>query len=347
MEASTRRIVFDFNRLIVKDSNYVIHQKNSGGAFYIGPTFDDMVRTYRDETGDHNLEVDLNSDYDVGLDTDDLKALVYVSDRIYHFLVDTIPLILRIHNLYPGITFVLYPEKSSDDVDSNIFYKALFDFLDKLGSNYFVVKSVEGNQYSNVHKIRNFINTDRFKFDYHDALTLRNVEDGILALKRMYLGDYKTVEPFRKVYIKREYTYKRLGSVYQDDLSYPDDLRMHEEERVASFFASAGYEIVSPEKDFKTLAEQIKFMSEVKVLAAVSSSALANELFMEPGQRVIEIMAEVCLPGPSGPDGLMRTIQKLPTEYPPLSFLMQHTHVSIPTPRDPTLAIQRLNAIGI
>ena len=54
-----------------------------------------------------------------------------------------------------------------------------------------------------------------------------------------------------------------------------------------------GYEsIYAPEK-FKNFEEQINYFNEVKTLVAISSSGLANSLFMQPQTTLFELQTNI------------------------------------------------------
>jgi hypothetical protein len=214
--------------------------------------------------------------------------------------------------------------------------------LKSAGIDYFVAEDSSNDNCSRVYKIKNFITTDRRWFDYHRALTLLDVEAAVSCLKYLYLSEPVRAKPFRKVYLKRLPSPEVIGSVYTEDGSYPNDVRMYDEDKLVEFFVDNGYEIVIPEEKFESLAEQINYMSEVDTLAAVSSSGLINSLFMQPGQKVIEILAEIVNINYLREDGLLTTTQGLPMEYYPLSFLLGHSHIMISTKRDASVAIRKL-----
>ena len=343
MEASTRTIEYDFKKHLIADSEYVIQRRGSGASFYTAQYFELMKRKYRDETGDFDTKIVKEIDYE--LDTDQLKILVHFSNRIYHFIVDTLSLVMKIKSLYPDIKIVLFTTEPLRKVESSTFYKTLIEVFKYLDIDYFVAEDSENDNCSKVYKIKNFITTDSRWFDYHRALTLLDVEAAVSCLKDLYLIK-PCAEPFRKVYLKRLPADEVIGSIYTGDGSYSNDLRMYDEDELTDYFLANGYEIVTPEDKFATLAEQINYMSEVSDLAAISSSGLINCLFMQPGQRVIEILAEIVNIDYLREDGLLATTQRLPMEYYPLSFLLGHSHIMISTKRNAIDAIYGLESLN-
>jgi hypothetical protein len=81
--------------------------------------------------------------------------------------------------------------------------------------------------------------------------------------------------PFRKAFVARR---KNLVQRIDNDKSIQD------------FFVSAGFEIIYPE-NFKTFTDQINYFSECRVIAGISGSGLANNIFMRPGGSVIELLS--------------------------------------------------------
>lgn len=341
MEASTRNTKIDLSRYLIKDEKYIVNSSVLA-TFLMGNTFEHLQNMCADQRADSPLT---SSPSDViELAPEGLKAVIDVHDKFYHFFAETFPLILKVHRLYPDITFILYI-KQLKHIKSDTFLEVLFDCLDSLGVKYIDVRTPSEEEYSPVYKISNFLTTDKTWRDIHATLTLKDIEYAASYLKSRYIVDTEKVKPFRRVYLSGKFSTEIFGWVDTDN-SYRNDVRLYKEEKLRKFFMDAGYEYVNPEQKFSTIAEQIRFMSEVSVLASVSSSGLTNALFMQPGGKVIEVVAEIVVPkGPNGP--FVSTRQSIPFEYHPLSFIMGHTHLMIPTNRDADVAIEKLKAAGI
>jgi hypothetical protein len=257
--------------------------------------------------------------------------------------MDAIPLILKIYKIHPDAKFVLYLRGDTNSEKTNIFHQCLLEVLEELGADYFIIYNGLSNNHSPVYKISNFIYLDHTKFNIHDALSLLDIKDTVDFLKAKYLEPNKAKVGGKKVYLTRPRIEHDFGAeVFSEDGSYANDVRIYEEPKLKDYFLNKGYELLLPETKFTSFGEQIRYMSEVEVLAAVSSSGLTNCLFMEPGSQVIEILAEVVTARSIRPDGQLSTNQKLPAEYFPLSFLMGHNHLMIPTNRSADVAIERL-----
>lgn len=339
MEHSTRGKSFNLDNFTVHDVEYVV--QFNGDRFVTGSSVEKLSESFSIQSG---VALDTSSIEEPNYlyESDELKILMHVSDRMYHVLLDTIPLIFKINKLYPDAMFVLYLRGNPGSEQSNIFHRGLVDMLDDLNINYFLTYNSFDSIHSQVYKISRFIYLDETRFNLHNAISLLDVRYAIDYLKKS-AGVDANVEAARKVYLTRPESVNKFGAeLFTEDGSYPDDVRIYEEEKLKDFFSSHGFEIVTPETKFSSLAEQIRYMSEVQVLAAVSSSGLANSLFMVPDKKVIEILAEVVTLNETLPDGRLTTNQTLTSEYFPLSFVMGHTHLMIPTNRNAEAAVEKL-----
>lgn len=330
MEASTRNLDIDISAHLITDTKFVV-RNSSDSAFVAGDSIDSLKDAC--SLDELNL-VDVPE-----LLSDELKVLIYVHDKFYHFFVDSLPFILKLHKLYPDARFVLYIKRSKQ-INSEPFLHVMFELLEELKIKYNVFNFKYEDKSSDACLMKNFVRTDETVFNVHAALTLQDLVETSNLLKRKYVDE--TIEPWRKVYIPFAGGSEDFGDVYVEDGSYPNDIRMHDELKLQTYFRSIGYEIVTPERDFSGIAEQVRFMSEVSLLCSVSSSALTNSLFMQPGGKIVELAAEVVVPSGVRDDGYVKTSQSIPLEYYPLSFAMGHSHLMVPTNRDADATISRL-----
>lgn len=336
MEASTRNLDIDLVKHVYREKTYIV--RNKGMEFFEGSTFEDLKK---DCGADELKLLDIPE-----LLTEELKVLIDVSDTFYHFFTETLPLIVKLHRVDPSIRFVLYVRKSWR-LETDSFIDVLFDVLEELDAKWTVL-DIHHEDFFPACRIRNFLRTDPSVFNFHASTSLADISRAALLLQQKYLGSVDTT-PWRKIYIP--YSPKNptgFGSVYIKNGSYRDDARMNDEWKIQQYFLDAGYEVIMTKQEFEAggIAEQIRFMSEVAVLASISSSGLTNMLFMQPGGKVVELAAEVVVPSHTGPDGLVRTKQSVPPYY-QLSFGMGHTHVMVPTNRDPDVAIERLKKVEV
>jgi hypothetical protein len=300
----------------------------------------------------HNPDPTNLSDEELELvDTDELvsdqiKVLIYVQDTVYHFFIDSLAMILKIHKENPDVKFVLYLQKArySESIDN--FYKLMHIVLDGEGVDYITIPTVSGKDYTPVYRFNNYLCFDS-RFDIHHVLSFLDVEymaDIVLKYSRKHMNVTDPVEPFRKLYVCRGEKSPDLGPIANDYLDYRDDVRMNDHWKIEEFFASLGYDTFRPEKQFDSIMEQIVYMSEVKTLVSITSSGLSNMIFMQPNQMVIELMAELVQVTRFDNYSFVYPDQKLHNFYSALSFMRQHTYISIPSHRDPDKVIKTLSS---
>lgn len=99
-----------------------------------------------------------------------------------------------------------------------------------------------------------------------------NYNEALTKLTREKLAIKTGREPFRKIYVSRKLADKR---------------KAHNELEVELLVRKKEYEIIYMEK--MTLKEQIILMSETKIMVSLHGAALTNMLFMEEGQKVVEL----------------------------------------------------------
>lgn len=107
-----------------------------------------------------------------------------------------------------------------------------------------------------------------------------------------------------------------------DLLKIKNDLRVEDEEILIEYFQNKGYEIVYPE-DFNSFEEQIKFFDDVKTMICSSGSGMANMMFMQPGNIVIELQTPVLIAG----------TQQVHPFYEGFAWAKRHNFITIPNER--------------
>jgi hypothetical protein len=254
----------------------------------------------------------------------------------------------------PEYIFILYLQRARPNPSYDKFLALLVRILDSIGVIYKVISTIAGQNFAPVYKFNNYILVDN-NFNLHKTLTFVDVQRAI-ALAFKYgrdageLEDQPDPPPFRRVYLSRDGKSGRLGPIDTNYEFYKDDLRMNEEHKLQEFFSNLGYEIIDPETKFDSIMEQMFYMSEVKTLVAVTCSGLANMMFMQPGQLVVELQAELVQVNVHASFldyGQIIPIQNLHNFYQPLSFMNGHTYISIPSNRDPDVVIEKLSKDAI
>ena len=337
MEPSTRKIEIDVENLIQRDTSYVT-TLNDFGDFIAAETPDKLETEYFKDKDGSKVEFFVSTSDDMV--SEDIKVLMPISDKFYHFFIDSLTTLLKIHKQHPGVIFVLYINRSKPNPSYEDFLVLLFKVLDFMNVRYKVISTVPGMDFAPTYKFNNYVLIDS-RINVHEMVTFIDVRYAIdLAIKSAVDESEDVVVPFRKVYLTRGGKGADIGPVADDYEFYRDDLRIYEEEKLEKFFSDLGYEIVEPETEFESIAHQIRYMREVKALVSATSSGLANMMFMQNNQTVIEIQVEIVqvfdntIP--------VVPVQSLHNYYQPLSFMGGHLHISIPSDRHPDKVIEVL-----
>lgn len=280
---------------------------------------------------------ELNKDFQILtsplLRSTSLKYLIQLQPQFSHAFHDSLAMILKLNLISPDSVFILYkPGIALEGV--NLVYDYIEELLIHNKINYVIISSTgTDHRYSTVIEIENFIDTSL----YGNNLSLDDYLNTFSTIRNHVCVD--TAAPYRKVYLSRSHIDRRdLEKSNIDFVGFKDDVRMENEEVLEKFFIENGYEVIIPEHRFKSLKEQIKYMDTVKILASVTSSGLLNSFFMQDGQFILEIVAELVTDG--GRD------QSLVSYYSNYSYIKNHTHLSIQSRRDPIDVVNKLKNLA-
>jgi hypothetical protein len=336
MQPSTKKIDFDLDPLVKHDLAYVTTFVESG-RFLSADTPKDLETEYFKDRDGFKTEFLVSTSKD--LISEEVKVLIPISARFYHFFIDSMTAVLKIHKHNPGALFVLYLEKELPNKSYEDFLELLFKVLDSVNVRYRVISPVKGMDFAPTYQFKNYALIDD-QINIHDFITFIDLQYTIDLVTKCTTDEQdEVVEPFRKIYLTRGGAGSNIGTTPDDYQYYRDDLRIYEEAKLEKFFADLGYEIVEPETEFDSLTHQIRYMREVKTLVSVTASGLANMMFMQNNQTVIEIQSEIV--EPYSPDGYGFS-QALHSHYQSLSFMNEHIFISIPTDRHPAKVIEAL-----
>lgn len=156
------------------------------------------------------------------------------------------------------------------------YFKFLLKSLNDIGVRYEIYNN------KNIVYANNFSYIDKF------CVTPGMISD-IKSHFQKYVKD-KNVKPFRKVYLSRRHIEERKYYWIKDGLSSSSDHRLYDHEKLENFMEENGFEVLIPEDKFDNFEDQINYMYEVDVLASLSSSGIANSLFMQPETSVVEFI---------------------------------------------------------
>lgn len=338
MEPSTR-VLRGLRYENTPDVRYITTHHESH-YFEIAESREELVASLPDYTlPDESLDIELVSETK--------KILFKVDDSFFHFFMDSLPVILKIHREHPEVLLVLYLQTARQTKLNDQLMELLQLILDGEGANYTFVKIAEGFDHSPILKVSNFSKADPYFSgnNFTSFVDVLNAVDTVIKYTNQVLGTRTSPTVGKKIYLSSPPRYNWYLDVDGDPnySGYLDDLRMYETEKLEDFFRELGYEIVDPTKDFDSLYEQIDYMMNVDVLVAVTCSGLANMIFMDPKKLVVEIQAEIVqnLPAPEEARG-SRPMQGVHTMYSMLTFMKDHTLVSIPSHRNPDDVIKTI-----
>lgn len=263
------------------------------------------------------------------------KIVKAISSSYYHFFADDVCDIIYALNLYPDAELILDVSQVAKSLSepNRGFLNFFFSALEDKGIRY---KLVDVSQFDII-----YIN------DYYIAESIhKSSMSGPLFFNffKEYI-DNPNEKPYRNVYLTRKKVLKDVKDLKQKaaKLSFTTDDRVDSEERLGTIFESLGYEVVAPE-DFTDFRHQINFFHSVKTLASLTSSGLANALFMQPGGTIVEFSTPLVVLSPIL--GAEKTIQDMlqDSEYDPqiaqelhmfyklVAYLKSHTYISINNP---------------
>jgi len=344
MEPSTRKLRA-LSYAAQHDTKYVttLHESH---YFNTGNTREELI------VG-NGLENCPPTELDLDFVSDDIKFMFKVDNVFYHFFIDSLPVILKLHREHPDYLILLYLQTALMTPLSHQIIDLLKVVLDGEGVKYKFIDRVPGYDYARIMKINNFAIADPY-FSGNNSTSFHDVKyaiDLVVKYSKKVLGlENKVSTPHKKVFItgKSTTTFELVLSDIEGYDGYLDDERMYDREKLEEFFAGKGYEIIDPAKAFDSLFHQVLYFQEVETLAAVTCSGLANMVFMHPGQKVLEIQAELVQNVPVG-NGMSgsKPLQGVHTMYSMLSFMKDHLLFSIPSHRAPEPIIKRLESSEI
>ncbi len=268
--------------------------------------------------------------------SDAKKCVLKVRPQFFHVIYDVIAFVAIEIEKEPEVSFVFdFYHTGGITPEIQQVYDFLYRCLDSSNIKYTTLKSTNDSYI----EIRNFYYPEWVP---HTLYSSKKVIEFIR--KATGVSDKA---PYKKVYLSRRKapTHDELYSS-ADPKSFPsyvdffDDIRLDDEPRLESYLKGKGFEIVYPE-DFSSLEDQIKFMSEVKLVASCTSAGLLNTLFMQDGQTMLEFQVPLV-----ASTGVGTWTQSLHDFYHPLSYVMKHEYVSIPAMRSVDLILERLETKG-
>jgi hypothetical protein len=289
--------------------------ETSDDLFYFIPDVN-MIPGYIDSSSKKTLNILSNKP----------KLVVSMVNSFYHSLLDNMSEIIYAMESYPKHEIIIDTSETSESLkhdpsQSFMYHNVFLYFLETLKMKKIKYRIVNLKKHEVI-----YINNFRVvKYDLESIEKASVVYDFF----KLRLSNPKA-KPTRKVFISRALT---TGRNYDaPTLSYSNDDRMDNHEKLDSLFESMGYEIIKTEQ-LGSFQEQIDLFYETKVLASITGSGLANAAFMQPGQTLIEIITPLVVP--VGVPGRAKDItdpyytQELHNFYKNLAFYKDHTYFGI------------------
>lgn len=262
--------------------------------------------------------------YKLDLCSNENKFFIKLPTSYYHAVADTLSHILVHNKKYPSTKFIINCFEKEVSEGLNSFYNFFLDSLVSEGINYELINLDKNTvlKINNVSYVSNMVS-------FSEGVT------AVLELIEKYRPK-KSVDPYRKVFLSRAKTRKRLtrGLFYDKDpanFNFLNDDRVDSEQRLAEYFYSMGFEIVCPE-DFLSFEDQIAYFDSVKTLVSPTSAGLVNGLLMKKNQTIIELEVPMVASG-------KETLHSL---YPGLLFNSGHIFIMIPSLRNSREIINKI-----
>jgi capsular polysaccharide biosynthesis protein len=209
------------------------------------------------------------------------KVVLTPSNNFYHFFSEFMRDFLFLYKKDPNLLFII----DTTYIDLALNKINFFDFfLETL--KFYNIKYLLHNFFNyNTIKIDNVYKRQKFSYELNHSKTM-------LEYFKPYIKDINVV-PFKNIYISRKKAYQKIKKYNFDNIELNnmrnDDLRIDNESLLESFLIEKGFEIFYPE-DFYNFADQLNLFYKAKTIACITGSGLANMMFMQPNNSVIEFI---------------------------------------------------------
>jgi hypothetical protein len=279
---------------------------------------------YYEEFFDFKINEINNDENTFNLESKNPKLIITVIPGVHHLFNERFAIALEWFKRHEdGNVLFFYDEgqwfDKNLDLDLFYFFNLFNDYIKQKSAGKqkcFLIKMSKDTKFivNNFWFFKDYIN---IRGKYHLSKNLKEIRDF-----------YKTKkEPFRKVYISRQKTIQKsvhftTGTKVKDfiKLNRFDDERVYNEEILQDYLISEGFEIIYPE-DFKNMEEQIKFLSETKIMICSTHSGISNMVWLPDNATVIEISVPV----------VVGKTELLETSWFHLSVSSQILYISIPS----------------
>lgn len=314
----------------VEDGSRTIFPGDGFIDFRRGPKF--LI----ENTDIQHVPIDVVEDRIERFISDKNKFFIFFTQSFYHFWHDQVVEILLVNKEYPDTHFIIdigllrFSNDSHQTITPKMLEFVLINLM-RLGITFDIIDSryIDGVIANNV-CITNYPSTTDKARD--------NGPEVLFEFAKHFIKDLEE-KPYRNAYVVRGGLDDGWAPLYPDEeaqrysrsqlpKSQHHDRRIDEAKPLEELFASLGFDIVDPSRDFDSFEEQIDYFSTVKLLVSLTSSGLTNSCFMKPGQTVIEISTPITyLVGEGEPLAVQQQIDHI---FLTIAFNKNHLHVSIP-----------------
>ena len=209
--------------------------------------------------------------------SDDKKFIVDNTAPYFHLILMWLyPLIKELEEASEPVTVLFRKKSSSQHLVQN-----------HLGS---ITDYIAERLISMGHKVE-FLN-ENTEFFYINNLNLyahpvdSNINSASVIAKFLSKNLDYSKKPFEKIYLSRAKTPNRSDSTKLFNIQ--DNSRIDDPKAIENYFKLLGFKIVFPE-DLESFEEQLQLIASAKILASVTSAALATSIVMPPGGAIVEL----------------------------------------------------------
>lgn len=238
------------------------------------------------------------------------KIIIDYRFDFFHCIIDILGTILYEYKKNNNLLFLINLSHVPASFFCNTYNIFFFDTLNKLGINHKIV-SLKHNE---------LIEVSNFTYYKNPPMTY----DSLSAIEDSAKDLYSAETPSKKVYLSRKKMTdvkpdsRIFGNQPKDKFLFDDDNRIDNEEIMEEFFSSIGFEIVYPE-DFSSFNDQVRYFSNVKMLAGVTGAGMVNSIFMPKGGTILEMTTPLIVLGR----------ESVHNFYKEIAFVKNHKYISI------------------
>lgn len=270
-------------------------------------------------------ESDFSDESTIDMTSNSIKVVIPLCPSIAYGIYNFLGEILTHYEYNNNVEFIL----CSEDLNvTKIWLGYIYPFIIKLLDDYNIKYTIIDFSKTKTITVNNFYNYQNESNTIYPEIISK-------YLKR-YIEDVDYI-PNKKVYLSRKHIIKPdFGEHVKNEygLRSSSDKRIDSHDELEKVMESLGFEVIVPES-FLSFEDQINFFYKVSHLASLSGSGLANLIFMQPGQNVIEIMTPLIhhgdIPKENFPDRNDETFrEEIHFFYTTMSLGKGHMHLIVP-----------------